>query len=140
MIDEKQAVLFRVVKDFLRVEIMHPTDTAFGGAWRGLMGSHDGGMMLGRDGATLFSDPDLFGLEWQVRPDEPKLFHSEEGVQYPELCAMPTETLSTRRRLEGSINKEQAEFACAHTNAGDRQDCVYDVMATNDVETADLYD
>lgn len=146
LIDENQGILLRVVKDFLRVEITYPTEEVFGGAWQGLMGTYEHGVMLGRDGVTSFSDPDLYGLEWQVRSEEPKLFQSTQGgIQYPDLCVIPDAAAlqadqQRRLLLEGSVSHELAEIACSHVHAADKKDCMSDVIATNDVETADLYD
>lgn len=44
------------------------------------------------------------------------------------------------RRLGDSISREQAEIACANIAGEDMQDCLFDIMATNDVEIVELYD
>ena len=52
----KQEIVLRSVKDFLRVDIAHHTKESFGSS-RGLLGSYDGAM-LGRDG-NLFEDSNV---------------------------------------------------------------------------------
>ena len=98
---------------------------------------------MGRDGKTIFTDTDEFGKEWQVLSTEPMLFHNVSGVQHPEVCAMPQSMGSSvkknlRRRLgESLLSTEDAENACAH--AEEMEDCVADVLATNDKTLAAHY-
>ena len=84
-----------------------------------------------------------FGKEWQVGFDEPALFHTIEGVQFPEECAMPdveTSSAKKRRRLgESMISQEDAAVACAHAHADEFDVCIFDVLATNDRELAGAY-
>ena len=102
----------------------------------GMLGEYKTGALLGRNG-TLISDPNEFGQEWQVRDTESKLFQTNRSPQFPEKCVMPTDT-STSRRLGSSIAAEAAEKVCEHW--GDLKDqCVFDVMAANDVELAGAF-
>lgn len=131
-----QNVVLKAVKDFMRVDVENPTAEFFGNSV-GLMGS-EGGLKLARDGVTIIDDPIEFGMEWQVRDSEPMLFHNVEGVQHPEACAMPTVS-EEKRRLEGSISRDMAEKACASVPASWLEDCIFDVLATNDIDMAGAY-
>ena len=77
-----------------------------------------------------------------MRIDEPALFHSIEGPQHPESCAMPSSSTSdARRRLgESMIAREKAAKACAHVASSDIDDCISDVIATGDEDMAGTYD
>ena len=91
--------------------------------------------MLGRDGTTILNDPNEFGQEWQVRTDEPKLFqNSERSPQYPQQCVLP-DVKSVGRRLGHSVALKAAEEACAHWTKN-KKECIFDVMATGDLEVA----
>jgi len=91
--------------------------------------------MLGRNG-TLHADPIAFATEWQVLQDEPKLFMINRYPQHPMECVMPDPKKMKGRRLGESIAIEAAEKACDHW--GDQKDqCVYDVIAANDLELAE---
>ena len=131
--------------DFVRVNVRaNKNSKNFAGAV-GLMGSYPTGSKLGRDGEHLIWNTNQFGQEWQVRHDEPKLFRTYDGVlQHPEKCLMPhtmRQQQGRGRRLEELLSQEAVESACAHVaNQEDFQACVYDVRATNDVETAGLYE
>lgn len=133
-----QNIVLKAVKDFMRVDVGNPTVESFGTSV-GLMGSFEGDEMLARDGVTVLNHPDEFGKEWQVLHSEPVLFHNVEGTQHPVTCAMPIAVEDDRRRLEGSISREQAEIACTKVFPDEMKDCVYDVMATNDVDMAGAF-
>ena len=80
-----------------------------------------------------------FGQEWQVRVFEPKLFRIVEGAQAPQLCEAPS-AVETRRRLgESFVTQQEAEIACSCVNPMDRDLCIFDVMATNDLDLAGAY-
>jgi hypothetical protein len=88
---------------------------------------------------TIINDWDTFGQEWQVLATEPKLFHVDESTQFPEKCLMPTKVKAvSRRRLDGLVYAE-AEEACSHVNGVERDNCVFDVLATADVDMAGTY-
>ena len=103
------------------------------------MGDYESGNVLARDGNSIISDPNDFGKEWQVLSTEPMLFHNVEGVQHPEACAMPTLDQASRRLGESKFSRKEAEEACSQVAANEREDCVYDVMATGDLEMAGAY-
>lgn len=66
---------------------------------------------------------------------EPSLFLvTDRFPQHPVGCQMP-EATSVTRRLGSTIAEKAAEEACAHW--GENKDsCVYDVMATGDIDLA----
>jgi hypothetical protein len=109
----------------------------------GLMGSYPNGKLLARNGTTVIEDVNDFGQEWQVLDSEPMLFHSVEGAQHPAKCEMPTEanaSVDRRRRLgENTISDEDAARACSRVSAADRDSCIFDVLATNDLTMAGSY-
>lgn len=58
----------------------------------GLAGAFGAGIMVGRDGVTVFeeNDTDNFGLDWQVRaPEDPTIFQSARAPQFPTKCIVP---------------------------------------------------
>jgi hypothetical protein len=130
----------KTFKYFMAVSIQSGTAASFGES-SGLMGSYHTGKKLGRDGVTVYErDFKAFGQEWQVLATEPKLFHTTEGPQAPEICKLPTEADIKRRRLGSSLSDEAAEKACAHvTDKDDREWCVFDVLATGDTIMAGAY-
>lgn len=134
---DEQNIVLKAVKDFMRVDIENPQSDSFMNS-AGLMGSFEVGGMLARDGKTEINNPNDFGIEWQVRADEPMLFHKVDGVQHPETCEMPS-PVKESRRLEDSLSREQAQVACASVDKDDMEACVSDVMATNDVDMAGAF-
>jgi len=133
------AIAVETFKDFVRVNIMNKSNNAFVGA-AGLLGAFPHGAKVARDGVTVMEDNNAFGQEWQVRVAEPMLFHEVGPVQAHEECAMPDTTTSKGRRLgEGAITDEDAALACARVSEGDRDACIFDVMATQDKDMAGSY-
>ena len=131
--DEKY-IEVRAHKDLVSVKLENAIYKDFGDS-KGLMGDYNTGEWLSRNGSVL-SDENAFGFEWQVQDIDPKLFANDRHPQYPAQCIMPKETSSEARRLGTSIALEAAEEACEHW--GDQKDqCVFDVMATGDLEIAD---
>jgi hypothetical protein len=103
-----------------------------------MMGALERGVMLARDGNTVLADHNTFGQEWQVLDTEPKLFDTSRLPQHPQACTMPlpAQTSLLRRRLSESKGAElAAEKACAHWGEG-KDDCVFDVLTTGDLEMA----
>ena len=93
--------------------------------------------MVARDGTTVLEDPDEYGIEWQVRPEEPMLFQTLREPQYPQVCALPDPTSTQRRLGSGEVSFEDAQKACAHYSSGTSQDaCIHDVMAADDLDLA----
>ena len=102
----------------------------------GLMGNFYTGAAKGRDGRTI-ENWEEYGMEWQVRDDEPKLFRTLREPQLPNArCKMP-EVQQSRRHLRSNADPaflEQAQSACAHAgDSSDFEDCVSDVLATGDL-------
>jgi len=147
-----EKVILKTYKDFVSVDLMASEDGGSFAGSVGLMGSYATGDKLARDGETILSDPIAFGQEWQVLEAEPNLFHSLEGPQQPlQQCEMPAmRRLKGKKRLgQPEVFAEQpagvvithaaAEAACAHVPGEDRDVCIFDVLATNDVEMAGAY-
>ena len=129
-------ILMRNFKKFVAVEFELATPLFYDSV--GLLGNFTTGLKMARDGVTVIEDPNEFGQEWQVHDDEPKLFASgDRPPQYPqERCILPELTADGRRMLRGSkISTEAAEIACAHRK-DDFEDCVFDVLATEDLDMA----
>jgi hypothetical protein len=133
----RERIKLKTYKDFVSVLIEQGQNKHLGGSV-GLMGDFRTGNMIARDGKTDMSDANAFGQEWQVLDTEPSLFQNVRFPQHPQKCTLPsTEATSVlRRRLaESSDEKLAAEKACAHWGEG-KNDCVFDVMTTGDLEMA----
>ena len=120
----------------------------------GLMGTYVGGKLIGRDGVTLHEVMDGksndFGVEWQVRDTDPQLFATSRAPQWPAKCIYPEDVpidvqekrrwlrkfIDNHRRLN-EISAEEAIAACAKWPADERRMCVFDVMASGDLELAE---
>jgi hypothetical protein len=132
----QQRIKIKTYKDFVAVKIEQGHKERFGDSV-GLMGDY-GGNMRARDGTTVIEDPNAFGQEWQVLPTESKLFQEDRLPQHPQTCTLPSPeaTSQLRRRLsETSALSKAAEIACEHWGEG-KESCVYDIMATGDLEMA----
>ena len=99
----------------------------------GMLGDYTTGNMVARDGATVAQDPTEYALEWQVRDAEPMLFSSTRFPQFPTQCTPPKKMLG--KRLGDSHMRAAAEKACASWKE-DKEDCIFDVMATRNVNMA----
>ena len=119
------------------IKIHQVNVTQFHGSY-GMMGEFGGeGRMLARDGATVIEDPNDLAAEWQVRGDERRLFQAPGTIQYPEACQLPDENLLEQRRLEEhALSTEIAEEACQTWGVENLEACVYDVIATGDLDFA----
>eukprot|EP00526_Cylindrotheca_closterium_P009132 CAMPEP_0113639850 /NCGR_PEP_ID=MMETSP0017_2-20120614/20913_1 /TAXON_ID=2856 /ORGANISM="Cylindrotheca closterium" /LENGTH=517 /DNA_ID=CAMNT_0000551099 /DNA_START=1025 /DNA_END=2578 /DNA_ORIENTATION=- /assembly_acc=CAM_ASM_000147 len=129
-------IVMSTYKEFVKVEVQGATEEAFGNSV-GLLGDFKTGKTLARDGKKYIHDFREYGSEWQVTPMEDMLFHSTEEPQFPKKCLEPEDPRGERRRRldESDITLEQAEKACARlTDPLDRKDCVYDILATQDVD------
>jgi hypothetical protein len=128
----------KTYKDFVSILIEEGQHQNFGDSV-GLMGDFEQGRMIARDGTTVFDDANDFGQEWQVRDTEPTLFHTDRLPQHPMECTMPTpmQASQLRRRLAETSSADElaAEKACDHWGEG-KDDCVFDVLATGDLEMA----
>ena len=103
-------------------------------------GDYETGQLLGRDGKTVFEDPNDLATEWQFREDldGPMLFGASRHPQFPEKCILPnTAKKESRRalRAESTISRQAAEKACAH-RIDNKEGCIHDVIATGDLELA----
>ena len=70
------------------------------------------------------------------------LFHDTSDPQFPKRCVLPEDPQGQRRRrlAESSVTYEQAEKACSNlADELDRKECVYDIIATQDLEMAGAY-
>lgn len=99
-----------------------------------MIGDWATGRMIGRDGETLIEDPDSFAREWQVRDTEPMLFSTVRAPQYPAVCVPPEKIMGNR--LGNSHMMKLAEKACAAWG-DDKDNCIFDVMATRDIRAAE---
>jgi len=100
----------------------------------GLSGKWGTSGMFARDD-TLLKDANEFGREWQVRDTEPKLFHRERAPQYPVTCKQPPKMESRRYQMDPVFYKK-AEDACSHKSEDSVEMCLFDVLATGDLEIA----
>jgi hypothetical protein len=126
-------------REFVRVDFDH--DGAFGNTV-GLLGDFHTGKTLARDGTKVLNDFSELGHEWQVLPSEIMLFHAVEDPQFPKKCIDPEDPRGERRRRLGelTVTEEQADAACASIKDPlDRKDCVYDIIATQDLDMVGAY-
>jgi hypothetical protein len=88
-------------------------------------------------------DTNQFGQEWQVKDEDPKMFQWQTAPQWPAQCILPVAAVPLavgeemdrgRHRLLEQVTLEQAEAACADWGDADREFCIADVVATNDLE------
>lgn len=134
-LNERSSLLVRKTKSFVSLSVKgHASDFAQS---YGLLGDFYTGDAKGRDG-RLIHDWNEYGLEWQVREDEPSLFRSVREPQHPHApCKLPGVTKPNRRL--GSNKKDllarRARIACAHAGQG-YDDCVMDVLVTGDLDFA----
>eukprot|EP00980_Cylindrotheca_fusiformis_P029087 scaffold22714_cov155-Cylindrotheca_fusiformis.AAC.4 len=135
-----QKIIVSAYKEFLKVDFVNGSEEAFGNTV-GMLGNFTTGHTLARDGVTVMDDFVLFGNEWQVLPSENMLFHATSEPQFPRKCIEPEDPRGQRRRLDESmLPEEEAEKACAGIQDPlDRKDCVYDVLATQDIDMAGAY-
>jgi hypothetical protein len=128
-------------KEFVRVDFKNGSEASYGNAV-GMLGDFKTGKTLSRDGVTVMDDFWALGNEWQVLPTDDMLFHSVEQPQFPKKCIEPEDPRGERRRRleESSITEEQAEKACGGIKHPlDRKDCVYDILATQDLDMTGAY-
>lgn len=128
-------IVVSTYKDFVNVQIYNATEKQFGTS-TGLMGTYQHGTLQGRDGVAVFEDKDAFGQEWQVRDTGSSLFEHSRAPQYPSKCIMPSAAAVEDRRLGATIAEDAASEACSHLSGGDKDMCVFDGMATRDLDVA----
>ena len=141
-----EKMLLKTFKGFVKVGFDLEDSEYYKGSV-GMLGRVSDGKRVGRDGETFIKEINAFGQEWQVLSSEPKLFHTYDDawvVPAGQQCAMPDQSASTimlrKRRLANGLASEAAEAACSHLeSADDRAACVYDVIATQDIDMAGAY-
>ncbi|KAL3945575.1 MAG: hypothetical protein SGBAC_000315 [Bacillariaceae sp.] len=136
-----QKIVLSTFKEFVKVSFENASEESFGKSV-GMLGDFVTGKTLARDGVTVLSDFTELGHEWQVLPSDKHLFREVSAPQFPERCIDPEDPRGDRRRrLDGSsIGEEEAEAACAGLNDElNRKDCVYDILATQDLDMAGAY-
>lgn len=136
-ITDEESIVLSTFKDMVSVKIVNAETSRFHDSV-GMMGAFENGLMVARNGKTEIEDPEEFAAEWQVRGDEPMLFSTVSGPQYPQKCQMPNASSLTERtrRLGESIAREAAEKACAHWTEATRDACVFDILETGDFDLA----
>jgi hypothetical protein len=134
----RERIKLKTYKDFVSVLVEQGQNKHFGDS-AGLMGDFRTGHMIARDGKTVIDDANVFGQEWQVLETESSLFTNVRLPQHPNVCTMPTPVQASRlrRRLAAtsSVDELAAEKACEHWGEG-KDDCVFDVLTTGDLEMA----
>ena len=134
-----EEIAVRTFKDWVSVKLEKPSKERFQDS-NGMMGEFATGKLLGRDGVTIIEDPNALAAEWQVRQDEPRLFHSASSLRHPEPCKLPTSDTSAiemhRILGEQSIAYETAAEACKKSGTENQEGCVHDVITTGDLDLA----
>jgi hypothetical protein len=137
-----QKIIIATMKEFVKVEFDNASVEAFGNTV-GMLGDFKTSTLLARDGKTKINDYMKLGDEWQVVPGDDTLFRNVEDPQFPKRCVLPEDPQGQRRRRlgESSISAEDAEAACSNTlkDAADIKDCVYDIVATQDLDMAGAF-
>ena len=135
----RERIKLKTYKDFVSVLIEQGHSKHFSDSV-GLMGDFRTGHMVARDGDAVIDDANALGQEWQVRDTELSLFQTVRLPQHPNVCTMPTPMQASRlrRRLleTSSVDELAAEKACEHWGEEGKDDCVFDVLTTGDLEMA----
>ena len=138
-------IAIKTYERFVRVQMSTAGSDKFIGS-SGILGRFPDGKRVARDGQTVIGDANTYGQEWQVLPEEPKLFHTYDEkwvVPANRKCAMPIETKEEqsrrKRRLASGISMSDAENACANETGDEFTACVSDVIATQDLSLASVW-
>ena len=131
-------------KDYVSVKIHNGTQSLFYGS-SGIMGDFETGDMFARDGKTVILDPEKYGREWQVRPEEDgTIFAASREPQYPRGCTKPdvnaVHAKATRRLGEVRISEALAAEECAKFTYSEIPNCIKDVLKTQDLDIAAIYE
>lgn len=104
----------------------------------GMMGRFSSGEMLSRQGNPMDpTDMIAFGMEWQVKENDPFLFSDIRDPQWPgESCRMPEGSSHRNLRSDPELSAAAAQ-ACQ--GADDYEMCVEDVVLTGEVSLAEIY-
>jgi hypothetical protein len=132
-----QKIVFSAFREFVRVDFKASTAEAFGNTV-GMLGNFRTGDLLARDGKTKIDEFVTLGNEWQLLPSDDMLFQDSDEPQFPRRCLLPEDPQGQRRRRlsESTISVEEAEAACSKVSGDklDIKDCVYDILATQDLD------
>ena len=103
--------------------------------------------LMARDGVTdLVNEWNTFGEEWQVLSSEPKLFQESRAPQHPNGCYYDSnlnksKNLRRRRLMDASsrndVSPALAKELCSHLSGQKKSFCVFDIMATGDLDLAE---
>ena len=136
-----EKIEIRTFKEFVGVKIVAASELSFGNS-TGITGDFRTGHTYARDGSTVLDDFTELGNEWQVLPSDGRLFKDLARPQFPEKCYLPEDPRGERRRRlgESTVTEAQAEAACAGLkDEFSRKGCVYDVIATQDLDMVGAY-
>jgi len=132
-----QKIMISSFREFVRVDFKGSTAAAYGNTV-GMLGDFKTGDLLARDGVSKIDDYLELGNEWQLLPADDILFHDIGEPQFPTRCLEPEDPRGGRRRRlgESTVSVEAAEAACSKVVSDklDMKDCVYDVLATQDLD------
>lgn len=135
LLEKGQKIIVTTYKDIVAIKMAGATAKDFKNS-RGILGEFGTGRRLGRNGIVI-DDDNAFGQDWQVHNNETMLFQTARQPQYPMTCVMPS-AKSEARRLGQTVAEAQARSACDHWDADMQEQCIFDVMATGDLELAEL--
>lgn len=136
-----QKIIFSTFKEFVKVQFENSSEESYGNTV-GMLGDYKTGKTVGRDGVTVINDFTKYGHEWQVLPADGKFFRESSKPQFPQRCIEPEDPRGERKRrlAESTVTLEDAEAACAGLKDElDRKDCVYDIIATQDMDMVGAY-
>ncbi len=135
ILDEMQGIEVLAWKGFLHVSLTANMMACGLQDSVGLMGTWSRAGKLSRGGERDITDPDKFAQEWQVLSSEPMLFQNRRVPQHPERCTPPASG-SHRRLGEDRHLHNAAKNICAKVESSRRELCVFDIMATGDLDMA----
>jgi len=130
-----------IFKEFVGVKVIGASASSFGKSV-GIMGDFATGNTYARDGHTVLDDFNELGIEWQVLPSDGHLFLEQAPPRFPETCILPEDPHGQRKRRlsESTVSEEDAEAACAGLeDEFSRKGCVYDILATQDLDMVGAY-
>ena len=136
-----EKIEIRTFKEFVGVKVLGASESSFGKSV-GIIGDFGTGNTYGRDGNTVLNDFWELGQEWQVLPSDGHYFLDFSRPQFPEKCLLPENPQGQhmRRLGESNITEEEAEAACAALeDEFSRKGCVYDILATQDLDMVGAY-
>jgi len=132
-----QKIVLSTFREFVRVDFKGSTAESFGDAV-GMLGDYRTGDLLARNGERKIVEYADLGNEWQLLPSDDMLFHDMAEPQFPKRCILPEDPQGERKRRlsESTLTVEQAEEACGKVLGDelDVKDCVYDVLATQNLD------